>query len=78
MPGMTGDQLAEALHTIRPDLPVIICSGYGARVGEARLREIGAVALLSKPLSTASLARAVNDALEQTDRDPSPVLRVVA
>lgn len=47
MPGMTGDQLAEALHAIRPDLPVIICSGYGARVSEARLREIGAVALLS-------------------------------
>jgi PAS domain S-box-containing protein len=78
MPGMTGDQLAEALNAIRPDLPVIICSGYGARVGEARLREIGAVALLSKPLSTASLARAVNDALEQTDREPSPSLRVVA
>lgn len=81
MPGMTGDQLAESMHAIRPDLPVIICSGYGARVGEARLREIGAVALLSKPLTTAGLARAVTEALEQNDRDPphpTPILRVVA
>lgn len=78
MPGMAGDQLAEALRVIRPDLPVIICSGYGARVGEARLREIGAVALLSKPITTATLARVVMEGLEVNHMDAPVQLKIVA
>ena len=78
MPGMAGDQLAEALRVIRPDLPVIVCSGYGARVSEARLREIGAVALLSKPVTTATLARAVIEALEFNHAETPAPLKVVA
>jgi PAS domain S-box-containing protein len=78
MPGMTGDQLAEALRGIRPDLPVVIYSGYGARVGEARLKEIGAVALLSKPVSTATLARVVNEALDANSVESPAPLKVVA
>jgi CheY-like chemotaxis protein len=78
MPGMTGDQLAEALRGIRPDLPVVIYSGYGARVGEARLKEIGAVALLSKPVSTATLARVVNEALDANSTESPAPLKVVA
>ncbi|MFM9845272.1 MAG: PAS-domain containing protein [Dongiaceae bacterium] len=78
MPGMAGDQLAEALREIRPDLPVIICSGYGARVGEARLREIGAVALLSKPVTTATLARVVMEALEVNHAETPAPLKIVA
>jgi two-component system, cell cycle sensor histidine kinase and response regulator CckA len=78
MPGMAGDQLAEALRVIRPDLPVIVCSGYGARVGEARLREIGAVALLSKPVTTATLARVVMEALEVNHAETPAPLKVVA
>jgi CheY-like chemotaxis protein len=29
MPGMTGGQLAAAVHALQPDLPVVISTGYG-------------------------------------------------
>ena len=56
MPGMTGTQLAAALHAIRPDLPVLLMTGYGRPVGSSRpdVREI-----LKKPLLSADLARAI-------------------
>jgi len=55
MPGMTGTQLAAALHAIRPDLPVLLMTGYGGSVGSSRhdAREI-----LKKPLLSADIARA--------------------
>jgi len=34
MPGMTGDKLAQKLLAIKPDLPIIICTGYSERVNE--------------------------------------------
>ena len=33
MPEMTGTELATALHEIRPDLPIILMTGHGGRVG---------------------------------------------
>ena len=63
MPGMTGDQLALALRDLRPDLPVVLMTGFSHSVTAERAREIGAVALLHKPVSPAELVAAVHDAL---------------
>jgi len=56
MPGMTGTELAAALHAIRPDLPVLLMTGYGGPVESERpdVREI-----LRKPLLSADIARAI-------------------
>jgi PAS domain S-box-containing protein len=78
MPGMTGDELAAQIREVRPDLPVIICSGYAARVSESRMRELGVVALLSKPVTTPTLARAVAQALDQDNAVAALAMRVVA
>ncbi|HYX04076.1 MAG TPA: ATP-binding protein, partial [Reyranella sp.] len=56
MPGMTGTQLAAALHAIRPDLPVLLMTGYGRPVGSRR-PDVGEI--LKKPLLSADLARAI-------------------
>ena len=32
MPTLTGDRLAKALLAIRPDIPVILCTGYSERI----------------------------------------------
>ena len=47
MPGMTGTELAAALHAIRPDLPILLMTGFSGPVGSPRpdVREI-----LKKPL----------------------------
>ncbi|MCJ7810362.1 MAG: PAS domain S-box protein, partial [Desulfobulbaceae bacterium] len=41
MPSMTGDALARELLKIRPDLPIILCTGYSARMSEEKAMELG-------------------------------------
>ena len=66
MPGMTGDELAIGAKAIRPDLPIILCTGYSARINEQTAKQAGAAALLFKPLSRDDLAEAVALALRPT------------
>jgi signal transduction histidine kinase/ActR/RegA family two-component response regulator len=56
MPGMTGTQLARALHEIRPELPIILVSGYAGPVRPEQLRAAGIRELLRKPLLSRDLA----------------------
>jgi PAS domain S-box-containing protein len=70
MPGMTGDELAMGAKAVRPDLPIILCTGYSARLNEAVAKEVGAHALLFKPLSRDDLAQAVAQALQAAPAAP--------
>ena len=56
MPGMTGTQLAAALHAIRPDLPIVLMTGFGGAVGSA---PPDACVILKKPLLPADIASAI-------------------
>ncbi len=64
MPGMTGDVLAAKIREVRPDIPVILCTGYSKRVTEQFLAEVGVQACVYKPVSAAELAHAVRIALD--------------
>ncbi len=66
MPGLTGTQLTEALHTHAPDLPVLLISGYGGAALASRAAAAGVTKVLAKPLQRAELARAVADVLHST------------
>jgi DNA-binding NtrC family response regulator len=57
MPEMTGTELATALHEIRPDLPIILMTGHGGRVGAREVRAGGVREVLKKPLLSADLAQ---------------------
>jgi CheY-like chemotaxis protein len=59
MPEMAGDELAQRMLAIRPDLPIILCSGFSKKLTPQRLREIGIKKLLSKPCPEAELQREV-------------------
>ncbi len=63
LPRMGGDELTLALLALRPTVPVLICTGYSARLDEAEARAIGARALLSKPIGLHQLGEAVAAAL---------------
>jgi PAS domain S-box-containing protein len=63
LPRMGGDELTRALLALRPELPVLICTGYSARVDEAGARAIGARALLPKPVDLHQLGDALAAAL---------------
>jgi PAS domain S-box-containing protein len=63
MPHMTGERLAELIAEIRPDLPIIICTGFSERLGLEADRPQGIKHLLMKPASMSDLAIAVRQAL---------------
>ena len=64
MPEMTGVMLAAELLKLRPDLPVILCTGYSESVSRETAQEVGIREFLMKPLSKRELAGAVRRALE--------------
>jgi PAS domain S-box-containing protein len=66
MLGMTGTDLAQRLNVIRPDLPIILTTGFTDTLVPDRLRAIGVRQLLAKPLSVQALAAAVREALPAT------------
>jgi CheY-like chemotaxis protein len=55
MPGLTGTDLAAQVRTIRPDVPVVLCTGGNHHTPEM-VRTAGISAILTKPLTSRSLA----------------------
>ena len=56
MPGMTGLDLAQRMLNIRPDLPIILCTGYSKLVDEAQARAWGIKGFAMKPLTKKEVA----------------------
>ena len=67
MPNMTGDELAKALITIRPDIPIIICTGYSTRMSEKEAARMGIKGFAYKPVVRSDLAKLVRNALDGND-----------
>jgi CheY-like chemotaxis protein len=65
MPVMTGDRLAEALMEIRPDIPIILCTGYSGKMDDEQAADIGIKAFAYKPLIKRDLALTVRRVLEE-------------
>lgn len=65
MPHLSGMELAREVLERRPDLPVILYSGYSADINDEVLAELGIRIFLMKPLSMSGLAEAVRNTLDQ-------------
>ena len=61
---MTGEKLAVELIRIRPDIPIILCTGYGETLLGERLKNIGIKTLVMKPVLRTELAKAIQNALD--------------
>ena len=66
MPNMTGDKLAVELLKIRPDIPIILCTGYSKKISDETASEIGIKAIAYKPIVKADLAKMVRKVLDET------------
>ena len=64
MPGMSGDELARRLRAERPEMKVILASGYAADTLAQRVVLQPGTAFLPKPLTPTSIARKVRDVLD--------------
>ena len=68
MPGMTGDLLAESVHALRSDLPVLILTGFSHRLTPERIAAARAHAVMLKPVELEQLKKRVDEALALTMR----------
>ena len=59
MPGLTGRELAKELLAIRPDLPIIMCSGITEFLNEEDARKAGIREFFMKPYVISNLAKTI-------------------
>ncbi len=66
MPNLGGPELAEAVHKKRPELPVIVCTGFNDPLTESEIHELGIQALILKPVLKSKLAVTIRRLLDQS------------
>ncbi|MBW1783996.1 MAG: response regulator [Deltaproteobacteria bacterium] len=64
MPSLTGDKLAVEVMRIRPDMPVILCTGFSERISEDEAHDLGIGAFIEKPMVVADVAEKIRRVLE--------------
>jgi CheY-like chemotaxis protein len=64
MPNMTGLQLAREIRTVRPGIPIIICTGFSEQINEEKCQALGIQGLVKKPVITSKMASAIRGAFE--------------
>ncbi len=65
MPKMTGDKLAKEILSIRPDMPIILCSGFSEKIDAEKTKELGIRKYIEKPLYMSDVVVAVRKVLDQ-------------
>jgi CheY-like chemotaxis protein len=66
MPGMSGVELAKELLSIRPEVPVILCSGYQDVPDASQLLQTGVRAVMKKPLNFSEIDAVIRQQLRRT------------
>lgn len=69
MPGMTGTRLCRNLLTLRPDIPIVLCTGYSDAVSREATASAGIRRVLMKPVTMAAMAKAIREVLDQRGDD---------
>ena len=65
MPVMTGIDLARKMLRIRPNLPIILCTGYSTTVSAEEARAVGVRGFVMKPLVTSDIGGTIRKVLEK-------------
>ena len=71
MPHMTGAKLAEEIMRIRPDMPMILCTGFSQAINEEQALDIGFRAFVMKPISIEQIATVIRDVLDNQTATPA-------
>jgi PAS domain S-box-containing protein len=64
MPTMTGDQLVKELIRIRPDIAIIICTGFSEKISGDEAKAIGVKEFIMKPVAISEMSRTVRKVLD--------------
>jgi signal transduction histidine kinase/ActR/RegA family two-component response regulator len=72
MPNMTGDKLSVELMKIRPDIPVVLCTGFSRKISDETVAGIGIKGFVHKPVAKADLAKIIRKVLDEVQKiDPA-------
>jgi CheY-like chemotaxis protein len=71
MPEISGLEVARQIHRLRPDLPIILATGFNAALNENDLHSAGICKLMEKPITATALAATVARAIKKDD-EPVP------
>ena len=69
MPQMRGSELCQELVAIRPDIPIIMCSGFGDVLNETESGRGVVREYIMKPVIISDLTRAIRRVLDGTKQD---------
>lgn len=64
MPKVSGYQVAEQMIKIRPDIPIILCTGYSNTLSNVDVSKTGIRAVLEKPVSMNQLSETIRSVLD--------------
>lgn len=64
MPGITGSELARMMLQIRPDLAIILCTGYSNQINEDSAKLLGIKEFVLKPLTKRGIAGLLRKVLD--------------
>jgi len=71
MPQMNGDAFAEKLREIRPEIPIIVCTGHSSLMDESKARQLGIDAFLMKPVLVKNMSQAIQQVFDKSTNCPS-------
>jgi CheY-like chemotaxis protein len=78
MPNMTGEHLTRELRRIRPDIPIILCTGFSHTINAEKAQALGIDAFCKKPLVPRDLAVTIQQVLAQrTEQAPRTGARIL-
>jgi PAS domain S-box-containing protein len=73
MPKLTGKQLAKEITDIRPEIPIILCTGFSGNASNTKdIQENGITAVVHKPLLISELAKTVRTSLDRDRTHATP------
>ena len=72
MPRMSGDELAHKMMEIRPDIPIILCTGYNETMDEEKALAMGIDRFVMKPVIKDELAANIRNVLDERDTTKIP------
>ncbi|MEW5736268.1 MAG: response regulator, partial [Thermodesulfobacteriota bacterium] len=68
MPKMTGEDLAQKIKAIRPDIPVILCTGFARDLNPEEAKARGISGYLKKPAQLSELSQMMRRVLDEAKR----------
>jgi CheY-like chemotaxis protein len=69
MSQMTGERLAQELLSIRPDIPIILCTGLNQAVADEHVKAIGGRGSLLKPFTESDVANTIRRVLDRAGEE---------